>query len=43
MTDTAQEIKSIIKGMYENISSGEVDEFDALVDAMDLIKQEVGY
>ncbi len=43
MSNTEQEIKSIIQGMQENIDSGEVAEFDAVSDAMDLIKQEVGY
>ena len=41
MADTAAEIKAIITGMYDNMK--EVDELDALSDAMDLIKQEVGY
>lgn len=40
---TEREITSIIDGMYENILSGEVNEVDAFDDALDLIKQEIGY
>lgn len=40
---TEREITSIIDGMYENIQSGEVSEVDAFDDAIDLIKQEIGY
>jgi len=39
---TEKEITAIINSMYENIGSG-VDEQDAIFDAMELIKQEVGY
>ncbi len=43
MADTAAEIKSILDGMYRQIALGEVSEADAMDDAIDLIKQEVGY
>jgi len=43
MSNTEQEIKSILEGMRQNIDSGEVTEFDGMSDAIDLIKQEVGY
>lgn len=42
MSNTEQEIKSILQGMQQNIDSGKVTEFDGMSDAMDLIKQEVG-
>ena len=40
---TEVEIISIIKGMIKNIESGDVEELDGVTDAMDLIKQEVGF
>jgi hypothetical protein len=40
---TELEIISILQGMYKNIASGEVSDVDGMVDAIDLIKQEVGY
>ena len=43
MSNTEKEIISILKGMQQNIDSGEVPEFDGMSDAIDLIKQEVGY
>lgn len=43
MASTEQEIKSILKEMDEFIFLGVKDEYEAFTDAMDLIKQEVGY
>jgi len=40
---TELEIISILQGMQKNIDSGEVFEIDGLTDAIDLIKQEVGF
>lgn len=43
MSNTANEIKSILDSMYIQIHLREVDELEALTDAMELIKTEVGY
>lgn len=43
MADTAAEIKSILDSMYRQIMLGEVTEEEAMCDAIDHIKQEVGY
>jgi len=40
---TELEIISILQGMQQNIDSGEVSEIDGLTDAIDLIKQEIGF
>ena len=41
--NTDAEVKSILDSMYKQIMLGEVSETDAMGDAIDLIKHEVGY